>query len=284
MKSTLMKTIAECLRINPQDITVLAERECRIVCRARTPVGDVVAKAASSPDEFLREADAITRLKSIGIPVSDVLSVDGGPPSIICASWANGRPIGADSDPKVLREAGAILNRIHGQPMGPPFSSHASIQDWIEAWFTEVVTWWRATDYHAIDAARVCEDWLAEVRPVLSARPGRLILFDGRPEHFLVDGAGRLRLIDVADLMAGDPAMDLAVLELSAPGILPHVLEGYGAPPDERDAIATLVPFYVLLRSLSGAEWQARVQRNEAASERHLAIARTLIGSRARQG
>ena len=282
MQSTLKDTLAEKLGISPRDMQVLAAREGRIVCRASMPVGDVVTKASSNQDEFQREADAMARLKSIGVPVSDVVAVDGGPPSIFVASWADGRPISAHSDPEALREVGAILDRIHRQPEGQPFSGHACIQQWIEEWFTHVVTWWRSTTHHFADFDRVCEAWLAEVRPCLSTRPGGLILFDGRPDHFLVEGTGRIRLIDVADLMAGDPAMDLAVLELGEPGILPRVIEGYAPNPGESDALATLVPFYVLLRALSGAEWQARVQRDDAASERHLALAQALIASRAR--
>jgi len=282
MQSTLKDTIAEKLGIGPRDMRVMAGREGRIVCRASTPVGDVVAKASSSQDEFQQEADAMARLKSVGVPVSDVVAVDGGPPSILVASWAEGRTISASSDPEALRRVGAILGRIHRQPAGPPFSGHACIQHWIETWFADVVTWWRSTTHYFAGVDRVCEEWLAEVKPGLSTRPGRLILFDGRPDHFLVDDTGRIRLIDVADLMAGDPAMDLAVLELGAPGVLPHVIEGYAPTPGERDAIAMLVPFYVLLRTLSGAEWQARVQRDDAASERHLALARALIASRAR--
>jgi len=259
---------------------ILAAREGRIVCRGSTPAGEVVAKASSSQNEFQREADAMARLTTIGVPVSDVVSVDGGPPSTFVASWAEGRPIVADSDPQALREVGALLDRIHRQVAKPPFSGHACIEHWIEAWFTQVVTWWRSTTHHSPEFDRVCEGWLAEVKPLLSNRPGRLILFDGRPDHFLVDVTGRIRLIDVADLMAGDPAMDLAVLELGAPAILPPVIEGYAPHPVERDAIATLVPFYVLLRALSDAEWQARVQHNDAGAERDLTFAQALMASR----
>jgi len=81
---------------------------------------------------------------------------------------------------------------------------------------------------------------------------GQLILFDGRPEHFLLTPTDEVKLIDVAELRAGDGLMDLAVLGLHEPLCLPGMLEAYGPlTPDEHE----LLPFYTLLRALAAAEW-----------------------------
>ncbi len=274
MDQPLATFIINRLGITATDLEVLAWRDGRIVCRARTPIGDIVVKASEIRDEFEEEAIAMARLQAIGLPVSDVISIERGPPALLIASWANGNPITSTTDPDTLRKVGLILSRIHEQPAGPPFSGNESIAAWIEGWFGTVMRWWLAIDARSVELEAQCHQWLEAVKPVLAGRGGTMALFDGRPDHFLVDEGGNVRLIDVADLQPGDPAMDLAVLELDAPGILTHVLEGYAPVPSDREAITTLVPFYVFLRALSGAEWQHRMLGNDDATHLYLEVAR----------
>jgi hypothetical protein len=115
------------------------------------------------------------------------------------------------------------------------------------------------------------------VKPLLAGRDGCLMLFDGRPEHFLMGPDGPVRLIDVADLQAGEAAMDLAVLELDAPGMLNLVIEGYGATGTEREAFGVLVPFLVFLRAVTAAEWQGRVLGDLDQSRRYLGKASAML-------
>jgi aminoglycoside phosphotransferase (APT) family kinase protein len=276
---SLTTSITRELGIAPGDLEVLAWREDRVVCRARIGDRDVVVKASGTEDAFAEEARAMRRMKAIGLPVSDVVSVVGGSPAMLISTWAEGYPISATSDPDTLRQVGAILRRVHEQPAGPPFSGNESIEAWIEGWFGAVTRWWFATDRRSRALAPRCHQWLAEVKPVLATRTGAMALFDGRPEHFLVDTDGTIRLIDVADLQPGDPAMDLAVLELDAPGILVHVLDGYGPDPAQAASFNILVPFYTWLRALSGAEWQQRMIGNNDEARRYLEIAERLLES-----
>ena len=67
---------------------------------------------------------------------------------------------------------------------------------------------------------------------------GTAILLDGRPQHVIVDDEGVVGLIDVADLDSGDPAMDLAVLELDEPGMCDAVLAGYRPGSDARPPVS----------------------------------------------
>jgi aminoglycoside phosphotransferase (APT) family kinase protein len=195
---------------------------------------------------------------------------------VLVATWAVGQPITSTTDPAVLAQVGLILRRIHSLPAGGPWSGHPTIDAWITAWVAIVLPWWRQTgvDERLITAL---DDWLESIRPFLGDEHGTQMLFDGRPEHFLVDATNTLHLIDVADLQAGDPVMDLAVLELDAPGILEHVLTGYAPTPAELDRIHGLVSFYVALRALAGAEWQSRLGGNTSVIQRNLTIAHEMV-------
>lgn len=101
--------------------------------------------------------------------------------------------------------------------------------------------------------------WLAKLTPFLADRGGTLTLFDGWAEHILIRAGRVAGLIDLHDVGPGDPAMDLAVLALTDAALLPAVLEGYAASPDEQASLTRLVGFDLLLRRLAGAEWQLRV-------------------------
>ncbi len=217
------------------------------------------------------------KLAGMGIPVSEVVLVEPGPPAMLVSTWIEGEPVSAQAGPELLREVGRILRRIHREPAAGPLSSHPTILAWIEHWYGLVMAWWVGTgDVDAVTRS-LADRWMTEVRPVLARREGCLMLFDGRPDHFLVGRGGQVSLIDVADLQAGEAAMDLAVLELDAPGMVSAVLDGYQASAEELAAFEVLVPFLVFLRALSGAEWQARMLDDEAGSRRYLAKARAAL-------
>ncbi len=269
-KTELLASIASATHVAPDAITILAAREGRIVARISTPAGVVLAKADAVAGEFDREAEAMRHLRSLGLPVSDVLHLEDGPPSVLIATWVEGHPVSTDAPATALARLGGILRTIHRQPATAPFSGHPTIAIWIESWLRSLLLWWMETGTAPADANAICESWLAACTPVLAQRQGTLILFDGRPDHFLVDQAGDLHMIDVADLMSGDPAMDLAVLELANPGLVAPVLAGYDPSSEERHAFDTLIPLYTFLRALSGAEWAARLGGDQQGSERLL--------------
>ena len=97
-----------------------------------------------------------------------------------------------------------------------------------------------------------------QLEPVLAEREGRLTLFDGRAEHFLVRDGRVAGLIDLHDVGPGDPAMDLAVIGLTDDRLIPEVLNGYLAEHEQDSNLRSVIPFYLLLRRLAGAEWQLR--------------------------
>jgi aminoglycoside phosphotransferase (APT) family kinase protein len=81
------------------------------------------------------------------------------------------------------------------------------------------------------------------------------MLFDGRPEHFLVDEERVAGLIDLHDVQPGDAAMDLAVINLADPLLTAGVLAGYRPTSEELAVFRELVPFFTVLRALAAAEW-----------------------------
>lgn len=255
---------------------VLAQRDDRVVLRLRDPHADLVVKLDDARAAFDEEAVAMRTLAEIGVPVSRIVEVRAGPPAMLVATWADGVPITSTSNLAVLNQVGTILRRIHSLPATGPWSGHPSIADWIAAWIGIVSPWWRETGVDERLVAALSE-WLESIRPYLDDEHGTQMLFDGRPEHFLVDTSHTVRLIDVADLQAGDPVMDFAVLELDAPGILDHVLQGYSPTFVERQRIDQLIPFYVALRAIAGAEWQERVGGDTGVVERNLTVARRMV-------
>jgi Ser/Thr protein kinase RdoA (MazF antagonist) len=278
--SDLFTTIANQFAVDQWQLDVFTRRPGRIVFRVAGDDSDLVVKGSTRSGDFDQEVRAIETLSGMGIPVSEVVLVESGPPALLVCRWVEGKPLSADSVPEVLHEVGRILRRIHHVSAEGPFSGHPTIQAWIEHWYGLVIAWWAESGGLGADSARIADDWLAEVRPVLAGRDGCLMLFDGRPDHFLVGPDGQVRLIDVADLQAGEAAMDLAVLELDAPGILDVVIEGYGAIETEREAFGVLVPFLVFLRALSAAEWQGRELGDADQSRRYLGKASAMLNQR----
>ena len=90
---------------------------------------------------------------------------------------------------------------------------------------------------------------------MLATRGQAFILFDGRPEHFLVQDGHLVGIIDLQEARSGDAAMDLGVLAVTDPDLLENVLDGYRPDAAEQALFDRLVPFYIFLRRLAAVEW-----------------------------
>lgn len=159
------------------------------------------------------------------------------------------------------RHVGRALRTIHQIP-ATTWTSTAYQDTAYDAhkrsWLDAVLAWWTSLPEADSDVPSTCERayaWFERVRPMIAASYDTLILFDGRPDHFLVEDGELRGIIDVETLWAGDPAMDLAVLECNAPGILAGVLDGYGPSPAEALRFHKVIPFFTFLRALSAAQW-----------------------------
>ena len=139
----------------------------------------------------------------------------------------------------------------------PAVSGQPTIGAWIAAWTAEVAAWWPSVGADDAQVRRLL-DWLDELEPVLAEREGRLTLFDGRAEHFLVRDGRVAGLIDLHDVGPGDPAMDLAVIGLTDDRVISEVVNGYHAEHEQDSNLRSVIPFYLLLRRLAGAEWHLR--------------------------
>lgn len=225
------------------------KRVTRVVC-----AGDaaVVVKVDADTGAFTSEVASIRRLAAAGLPVPEVI---GTGPSHLVLRWIDGEGLTSSSSPAAQRDAGAILRRVHAIPAGPPYGGNATVDLWIAGWLNFILPWWARNG--GTDAwVSAAWDWYHRIRPLLAVRGGCLTLFDGRPEHFIVSGSAVAGMIDLHDVCAGDPAMDLAVLAVSDPRLLDEVVAGYRPTTDETAVFAELIPFYLLLRRLAAAEWQ----------------------------
>ncbi|HVK34592.1 MAG TPA: phosphotransferase [Microlunatus sp.] len=216
-----------------------------------------VLKTATDPGALAGDVDANLTLSAAGLPVPEIIDHRVGPPSVLLLRWIEGDPISSASSVRTQREVGRLLRAVHTLPGAPPFSGQPTIAAWICAWTAEVAAWWPSVGAGDAEVQRLL-GWLDQLEPVLAAREGRLTLFDGRAEHFLVRDGRVVGLIDLHDVGPGDPAMDLAVIGLTDDRLIREVLNGYGADHEEDPSLRSLIPFYLLLRRLAGAEWQLR--------------------------
>ncbi len=244
--------------IRPEAVERLVDRPDRVVARVETDRGAVVIKASTYRSGLAPEVAANRRLAALGLPVQEVLAWDDGPPSFAMLSFVEGEPLSSDSPIAVQQEVGRILSRIHSLGGTGPYAGNPTWDGWMEGWLNHALNWWSgqgASGEHVTTARR----WFGELRPLLSERGNEQILFDGRPEHFRIDGEQVSGLIDLAEMRSGDAAMDLAVLAVSDPGLLVGITEGYAPNQKEKEAFDRLVPFYLFLRRLASAEWHLQL-------------------------
>lgn len=245
------------VRFGLRPTRVLQSGPGRTTLQAQDLAGELfVLKTTTAAGELVGDVDANRLLAAEGLPVPQIVAYADGSPAVLVLRWIDGEPISSASPVEAQREVGRILRAVHRLPGGPPFSGRPTIREWIAAWTDELAIWWPSAGGTAAQVAHL-RDRLGELAPVLARRSGSLILFDGRPEHFLVGSGHVVGLIDLHDLGPGDPAMDLAALGLTDPALIDGVLAGY------RDDLACddpaeLIDFYLLLRRLAGAEWKMR--------------------------
>jgi aminoglycoside phosphotransferase (APT) family kinase protein len=125
----------------------------------------------------------------------------------------------------------------------------------MHGWLNHALGWWRESGLGDTSRIEAAWSWFADIRPLLAGRGHHFMLFDGRPEHFLVDGGGIRGIVDLEAARSGDGGMDLGVMAVSDPDLLREVLVGYDADPAESVVLRELVPFYVFLRRLAAVEW-----------------------------
>ena len=200
-----------------------------------------VLKTAAAPGALAGDVDANRTLRAAGLPVPEIIDHRVGPPSVLLLRWIEGDPISSASPVRTQREVGRLLRAVHTLPGAPPFSGQPTIGAWIAAWTAEVAAWWPSVGAGDAQVRRLL-DWLDELEPVLAAREGRLTLFDGRAEHFLVRDGRVAGLIDLHDVGPGDPAMDLAVIGLTDDRLIPEVLNGYLAEHEQDGDLRTRDP------------------------------------------
>lgn len=226
-----------------------------VVLRVDTNQGPVVLKVKHEADRPAIEAETTRRLHRAGLPVEPLIGHGSQPMPHVVRGWLPGAPLTSRSSPSAQREAGAMLRRIHDLGGGPPYAGNESWDEWMHGWLNHALGWWRDSghgDKSRIDAAWA---WFGNIRPLLASRGHHFILFDGRPEHFLVHDGGIRGIVDLEAARSGDGGMDLGVMAVSDPDLLREVVVGYGADPAESAVLHELVPFYVFLRRLAAAEW-----------------------------
>ena len=242
------------------DIVTLLRREGRLVARAQTSDGPVAVKLSGEAGAFVPEVAAVRRLSAAGLPVTEVVAHAEGPPACLVLRWVEGEALSSAGSPEAQRAAGAVLRRVHrlGGDPGSTFGGEPGWDTWMAGWLNHALSWWGTVA--TVEEAMRHTAWsrYQEIRPLLSTRGDHLMLFDGRPEHILVRGDGRIGLIDVSELRTGDAAMDIAVLAVEDPDLVEGVLAGYRPDGEERAVFDRLVPFYTFLRRLARAEWYQR--------------------------
>jgi aminoglycoside phosphotransferase (APT) family kinase protein len=265
-----LASVASQLGLTP--IRTLLAHSDRWVAEARDDEGRRYAiKVAEEDGAFAGDLAGNRILSSTGIPVPEVAAYQEGPPAVVVLGWIDGEPLNISSPVEAQHDVGRILRIVHGLPAGDSFSGQSSIAAWIRGWADQIANWWSTVGGTGSQIGRF-QSWLEELTPLLERREGTLTLFDGRPDHFLIRGDQVAGLIDLHDVGSGDPAMDLAVVGLDDDRLIPRVIDGYSSDQREIDDLAVLIPFYLLLRRLAGAEWQQRVG-SDTEAERLLKLA-----------
>lgn len=235
---------------------VLARRRGRVTTRIRTPDGDVVVKESRNASEFVREVTARETLSTAGLPVAQPITHRVGPPSVLRLPWVDGEAVGEQHPDSVLERIGALLARVHEVEGAVDFGGNETWSGWMGGWLSHALNWWAGA--RPEDARRGVDllGRLAHLSSSMEDSCSAAILFDGRPDHFLVTDGGGIAMIDVEELRRGDPAMDIAVLSLWIPTATASIVRGYraaGGPVGSR--FDERVSFYRTLRTLAAAEW-----------------------------
>ncbi len=229
--------------LHPIQQTILVDRPGHLVAKVRTTSIDVVVKAPLRE----HEVNANERLASAGLPVPRILAAKSGEDGYLMMEWIDGEGLSSTSPNSAQLEAGRLLRQVHELGGGPPNQGNATFTDWMRGWLNHALQWWEPGPRRE----RETWAWFDRLAPLIDTRGQDLMLMDGRPDHLLVREGKIVGLIDVSEVCPGDGAMDLAVMGVSDPVLLPGVLAGYGLPTPDRE----LIDFYLFLRRLAAAEF-----------------------------
>jgi aminoglycoside phosphotransferase (APT) family kinase protein len=226
--------------LHPIQQTILTDRPGHLVAKVETRTTTVVIKAPL----YDLEVAANERLAAAGLPVPRILAGGNG---YLMMEWIEGEGLSSTSPNSAQLEAGRLLRQVHELGGGPPYKGNESFTDWMRGWLNHAMQWWEPGPTRL----RETWSWFEDLTPLIDTRGHDLMLMDGRPDHFLVRDGKIVGLIDVSEICPGDGAMDLAVMGVSDPVLLPGVLAGYGPPAPDRE----LIDFYLFLRRLAAAEF-----------------------------
>ncbi|MEM8487641.1 MAG: aminoglycoside phosphotransferase family protein [Bacteroidota bacterium] len=263
---TTKQTLLRHLNFEQASIQVLVERADRLVLKVQTATACYALKAAATPEMIHQEVANNNKLAAAGLPVAHLQATGDQPMPFVLHTWIKGTALHTSHGPAVMRETAALLRRIHQIGGKPPYAGNDSWDQWMKGWLHHALPWWQKTAN--ISAARISETWhiVDTLQPLLATRGNAFILFDGRPDHFLIANNRIAGLIDLGEARSGDPAMDLGVIAANNPVLLTQLLPHYEAPADELGKINRLIPFYTFLRLLALAEWHVHQSEPERAA------------------
>lgn len=224
------------------------------VLHLRTDQGDVALKAAGPDDHHLgRELDAhrdvVSRLTADGV-VPRLLHADRER-RVLATAWVPGVLVEghrAEREPGTYRQAGVLLRALHA--VGSRVDG-----DWEAAADARALAWLDGA--HRIDAT---SERLLRARLAAHAHPPVRVVpthGDFQPRNWVLDDAGRVRMIDLGRFAWRPPATDLARLDVQQlagrEDLAAAFVDGYGTDPRRggtwqrtrvREAIGTAVWAY----------------------------------------
>jgi aminoglycoside phosphotransferase (APT) family kinase protein len=275
--SGVVAAACEAVGYPTSDVQVVLEERGRLVARVaadgRPPLAVKAVEGEHSLDD---EIAALRLMHDGGVPVSPIrgeLHTHGA--HLLVTDWYDGVPLSSSAPTEVQAQAGEVLRRVShlptdrgvGSPVPLPFVGH--LTGWVHG-----DREWLIAERASLDPDVGCR-WLELLGDVLESGPRQMTLTDGRRDHFLVSGNRLAGVIDVAAARVHDPAMDLAVLAVTDPNLLPGVVRGWGPTADEASYLRAVIPFYVWLRRVSAARWKVEVAGNTAPDAHLLALAST---------
>ncbi|GAB3614115.1 hypothetical protein GCM10027415_24550 [Humibacter ginsengisoli] len=237
---------------------LLAQQEDRVTVLFRGTGGErpVVVKVSPNAGEFSREVRARELLAGRGLPLALPIAHQAGAPSTLTLPWIAGDAVNEGHPSAVHEQVGALIAQVHATSVPTDFAGNSSWSQWMAGWLSHALSWWKTFRSPDDVPAQDLEDRLIRLAPNMDEACGGAILFDGRPEHFIVGESGDIGMIDVEELRVGDPAMDIGVLATWIPGAIPAVLSGFVSGGGRVDAaFEKRVHFYTVLRMLAAAEW-----------------------------
>jgi aminoglycoside phosphotransferase (APT) family kinase protein len=233
----------------------------------------------SLPSRYLGEVRAYDRLRTIGVPVPEIIALDVSralvPLPYILMRRLPGRSMAfawKDMTDKqrsaAAVQAGEVLAQIHGIIMDnfgwlsnldiDPMASAVEFTDTHFYWHLQEAYLDRAFD--SANRARLVALWERVKSYVAQVRQPHLIHGDFQFENILVDDGRIAGVIDFEWGGAGDPAWDFMMegrWEEQCPGSVKHLYAGYQSTRPLPAHLPILGPFYRLLMHLDNMTYQS---------------------------